>query len=129
MNKLPKLMLKSGTGSCRDQSQQQAHHTDQSQHPLLSPHNNPNLNHPLSPNGSYGSVKGVSIAQPYSPPPSPSHTSTTATAAEPMPLLSGPDQTADPNWQAFKSGVRERNASMFNNPLMSDVLFIVGQKG
>ncbi|CAG2166279.1 unnamed protein product [Oppiella nova] len=37
--------------------------------------------------------------------------------------------TADPNWQAFKSGVRERNASMFNNPLMSDVLFIVGQKG
>lgn len=34
--------------------------------------------------------------------------------------------TADPNWQATKSTVRERNAAMFNNDLMSDVQFIVG---
>ncbi|CAG2115766.1 unnamed protein product, partial [Medioppia subpectinata] len=120
MNKLPKLMLKSGTG-CRDQSQQ---HGPQ-QHPMLSPHNNPNVNHPLSPNGSYGSVKG--IAQPYSPPPSPTHTS--VTASHDTPLLSGPEQTSDPNWQAFKTTVRERNAALFNNDLMSDISFVVGQKG
>src|SRR5262249_4954682 len=84
-------------------------------------------NHPLSPNGGYGSGKG--IAQPYSPPPSPTHTSTTGTSASvDAPLLSGPEQTADPNWQAFKKSVRERNAAMFNNELMSDVLFVVGQK-
>ena len=124
MNKLPKLTLKSGT-TCRDQSGHNQH--SQQQHPMLSPHNNPNLNHPLSPNASYGSVKGVS--QPYSPPPSPTHTSLTSTASVQTPLLSGPEQTADPNWQAFKNSVRERNAAMFNNELMSDILFIVGLKG
>ncbi|XP_061499004.1 BTB/POZ domain-containing protein 6-B isoform X3 [Anopheles gambiae] len=34
--------------------------------------------------------------------------------------------TADPNWQANKSTVRERNAAMFNNELMADIRFIVG---
>ncbi|XP_052902393.1 BTB/POZ domain-containing protein 6-B isoform X2 [Anopheles moucheti] len=34
--------------------------------------------------------------------------------------------TADPNWQANKSTVRERNAAMFNNDLMADIRFIVG---
>ncbi|XP_026839877.1 BTB/POZ domain-containing protein 6 isoform X3 [Drosophila erecta] len=34
--------------------------------------------------------------------------------------------TADPNWQASKATVLERNAAMFNNELMSDVKFIVG---
>ncbi|XP_034659865.1 BTB/POZ domain-containing protein 6 isoform X1 [Drosophila subobscura] len=34
--------------------------------------------------------------------------------------------TADPNWQASKATVLERNAAMFNNELMSDIKFIVG---
>ncbi|XP_055584887.1 BTB/POZ domain-containing protein 6-B-like isoform X2 [Uranotaenia lowii] len=34
--------------------------------------------------------------------------------------------TGDPNWQATKSTVRERNAAMFNNDLMADIRFIVG---
>lgn len=34
--------------------------------------------------------------------------------------------TADPNWQASKTTVLERNAAMFNNELLSDVRFIVG---
>lgn len=34
--------------------------------------------------------------------------------------------TGDPNWQATKSTVRERNAAMFNNDLMSDITFVVG---
>ncbi|KAH8388270.1 hypothetical protein KR093_002318 [Drosophila rubida] len=34
--------------------------------------------------------------------------------------------TADPNWQASKATVLERNAAMFNNELLSDVRFIVG---
>ncbi|XP_055375451.1 BTB/POZ domain-containing protein 6-B isoform X2 [Condylostylus longicornis] len=34
--------------------------------------------------------------------------------------------TADPNWQATKATVLERNAAMFNNELMSDIKFVVG---
>lgn len=34
--------------------------------------------------------------------------------------------TGDPNWQATKSTIRERNAAMFNNDLMADIRFIVG---
>ncbi|XP_063707524.1 BTB/POZ domain-containing protein 6-B isoform X4 [Culicoides brevitarsis] len=41
---------------------------------------------------------------------------------------SGAADTADPNWQACKSTVRERNAAMFNNELMADVQFIVGSE-
>lgn len=37
--------------------------------------------------------------------------------------------TADPNWQATKATIRERNAAMFNNDLMSDVRFLVGCDG
>lgn len=37
--------------------------------------------------------------------------------------------TLDPNWQATKPTVRERNAAMFNNDLMADVRFIVGNPG
>lgn len=36
--------------------------------------------------------------------------------------------TADPNWQATKSTVLERNAAMFNNELMSDIKFVVGSE-
>lgn len=37
--------------------------------------------------------------------------------------------TGDPNWQATKPTVRERNAAMFNNELMADIKFIVGTDG
>lgn len=37
--------------------------------------------------------------------------------------------TNDPNWQATRPTIRERNAAMFNNELMSDVHFIVGSNG
>lgn len=37
--------------------------------------------------------------------------------------------TGDPNWQATKPTVRERNAAMFNNELMSDISFVVGSDG
>lgn len=40
----------------------------------------------------------------------------------------GAADTGDPNWQAGKSTVRERNAAMFNNELMADVQFIVGSE-
>ena len=38
-------------------------------------------------------------------------------------------QQLDHNWQASKASVRERNAVMFNNDLMSDVHFLVGHSG
>jgi len=44
-------------------------------------------------------------------------------------LLSTLNITLDPNWQAIKSTVRERNAAMFNNDLMADIYFIVGSPG
>ncbi|XP_014248606.1 BTB/POZ domain-containing protein 6 isoform X2 [Cimex lectularius] len=37
--------------------------------------------------------------------------------------------TLDPNWQAAKPTVRERNAAMFNNELMADITFVVGSTG
>lgn len=40
-----------------------------------------------------------------------------------------PIDTGDPNWQATKSTVRERNAAMFNNELIADIKFIVGSDG
>lgn len=49
---------------------------------------------------------------------------------QPSPLAAvGPALTANPNWQAQRSSVRQRNAAMFNNQLMSDVRFVVGPKG
>lgn len=41
----------------------------------------------------------------------------------------GSPGTLDPNWQASKPTVRERNAAMFNNDLMADVRFLVGSMG
>lgn len=43
-------------------------------------------------------------------------------------LCPGPS-TLDPNWQATKPSVRERNAAMFNNELIADVKFVVGTPG
>ncbi|XP_064485093.1 BTB/POZ domain-containing protein 6-B-like [Ornithodoros turicata] len=45
------------------------------------------------------------------------------------PPQTGAMLTADPNWQAQRETVRQRNAAMFNNQLMSDVKFLVGPKG
>ena len=50
-------------------------------------------------------------SNPGSPPPSPP----LASPAVP------PGNTLDPNWQALKPTVRERNAAMFNNDLMADI--------
>jgi hypothetical protein len=44
-------------------------------------------------------------------------------ASPPPPALT----TRDPNWQSSKCSVRERNAAMFNNSLMADIYFLVGQ--
>lgn len=44
-------------------------------------------------------------------------------------VTSNGTDTADPNWQANKGTVRERNAAMFNNDLMADIKFIVGAEG
>ncbi|XP_034233359.1 BTB/POZ domain-containing protein 6-B isoform X2 [Thrips palmi] len=44
-------------------------------------------------------------------------------------LLQHGQGTVDPNWQATKPSVRERNAAMFNNELMADVRFMVGNPG
>ena len=41
----------------------------------------------------------------------------------------GSATTNDPNWQASKLTIRERNAAMFNNELMADVHFVVGNPG
>lgn len=102
---------------------------------MVSPHNNPlpqqNMLSPLACGFSGGSsplvFKASHISQPYSPPPSP--TNSASTGNSPVPLASGPEQTADPNWQSFKNSVRERSAAMFNNDLMSDVSFMCGAKG
>ncbi|XP_026734863.1 BTB/POZ domain-containing protein 6-like isoform X1 [Trichoplusia ni] len=72
---------------------------------------------------------GTQVSQCYSGPPSPCG----STSATPSPTTSPapPPGTAtlDPNWQATKPTVRERNAAMFNNQLMSDITFIVGGPG
>ncbi|XP_066142855.1 BTB/POZ domain-containing protein 6-B-like isoform X4 [Euwallacea fornicatus] len=57
-------------------------------------------------------------SNPGSPPPSP-----------PLASPIGLGGTLDPNWQALKPTVRERNAAMFNNDLMADIRFIVGPLG
>ncbi|XP_023245353.1 BTB/POZ domain-containing protein 6-B-like isoform X4 [Copidosoma floridanum] len=67
------------------------------------------------------------INQPLSTPASP--LSTISPITQTFNLLTLEDCTQDPNWQATKPTIRERNAAMFNNPLMADVQFIVGSPG
>jgi len=57
-----------------------------------------------------------SLMSPSSPPATPSKAP-----------LTPAQTTRDPNWQSGKNSVRERNAAMFNNSLMADVTFLVGQ--
>ncbi|XP_055908052.1 BTB/POZ domain-containing protein 3 isoform X2 [Eupeodes corollae] len=73
----------------------------------------------------------IQITQPISVPSSPL-ASPGAVSSSPsfcLPSSNGSSNavdTADPNWQATKATVLERNAAMFNNELMSDVKFVVG---
>ncbi|XP_031349878.1 BTB/POZ domain-containing protein 6 isoform X2 [Photinus pyralis] len=75
----------------------------------------------LSPPHVISQRESVQIMQPASAPGSPP----SSPCASPL----GPTGTEDPNWQATKTTVRERNAAMFNNELMADVKFIVGSSG
>lgn len=67
------------------------------------------------------------INQPLSAPASP--LSSLSSPLTQLNLSSPEDCTQDPNWQATKPTVRERNAAMFNNHLMADIIFIVGSPG
>lgn len=71
--------------------------------------------------------EGTTVNQPLSAPPSP--LSSLSSPVTQLNLLSPGDCTQDPNWQATKPTVRERNAAMFNNHLMADIIFIVGSPG
>ncbi|XP_003428230.1 BTB/POZ domain-containing protein 6-B isoform X3 [Nasonia vitripennis] len=68
------------------------------------------------------------INQPLSTPASPL-SSVSSPITQNFNLLSLEDCTQDPNWQATKPTIRERNAAMFNNPLMADIQFVVGSPG
>ncbi|XP_045502703.1 BTB/POZ domain-containing protein 6-B isoform X1 [Colias croceus] len=72
---------------------------------------------------------GTQVSQSYSVPSSPC--GSTSSTPSPTVLQTPPPGTAtlDPNWQATKATIRERNAAMFNNQLMADVTFIVGPPG
>lgn len=92
--------------------------------------NNNIINHQHSPtNGQTENLSGnyKNNIQSYSPPSS--LTSSLYSGTFSAPLISGSEQTSEFNWQASKSNVRERNAAMYNNKLMSDVTFVVGPKG
>lgn len=71
--------------------------------------------------------EGTSINQPLSAPASP--LSSLSSPITQLNLSSPEDCTQDPNWQATKPTVRKRNAAMFNNNLMADIIFIVGSPG
>ncbi|XP_049877932.1 BTB/POZ domain-containing protein 6-B isoform X1 [Pectinophora gossypiella] len=71
---------------------------------------------------------GTQVSQCYSGPPSPSGSSASAPSPTASPAPPG-SATIDPNWQATKPTIRERNAAMFNNQLMADITFIVGGPG
>ncbi|XP_058463413.1 BTB/POZ domain-containing protein 6-B isoform X2 [Malaya genurostris] len=90
-------------------------------------------------------VENMQVTQPCSAPSSPTITSPGALSSTSFCLPTGSSSstastsggscvitgttatdTGDPNWQATKSTVRERNAAMFNNDLMADIRFIVG---
>lgn len=72
---------------------------------------------------------GTQVSQCYSGPPSPCGSTSAASSTTASPTPPPGSATLDPNWQATKPTVRERNAAMFNNQLMSDITFIVGGSG
>ncbi|XP_034833913.2 BTB/POZ domain-containing protein 6-B isoform X2 [Maniola hyperantus] len=72
---------------------------------------------------------GTQVSQCYSGPPSPCGSTSSALSPTVSPAPPPGTATLDPNWQATKPTVRERNAAMFNNQLMADITFIVGGPG
>jgi len=81
----------------------------------------------LSPPHSISQRETMQITQPASAPTSPLASPNLTTTSF---TLTCPGQsTVDPNWQASKPTVRERNAAMFNNELMADIRFVVGSPG
>ena len=67
----------------------------------------------------------MQVQQPFSAPTSPGSPAARPHCLSPAPVPS----TSDPNWQATRAGLRERNAAMFNNELMADVHFVAGPPG
>ncbi|KAJ8934483.1 hypothetical protein NQ314_013358 [Rhamnusium bicolor] len=67
----------------------------------------------LSPPHVVSQRESLQVMQPASAPGSP--------PSSPCVSPIGPPGTLDPNWQASKPTVRERNAAMFNNDLMADI--------
>lgn len=103
---------------------------------LLSPPHNPAAGGSSS-SGQHQpqTTNSIQITQPVSAPTSPlaspgalSHSNSFSMPSSGS-STSNVNDTADPNWQATKSTVLERNAAMFNNELMSDVRFVVGVDG
>lgn len=88
---------------------------------LLSTENLNNGSLSLSPPHSISQRENLQVMQPASAPGSP--------PSSPCVSPIAPSSTLDPNWQATKPTVRERNAAMFNNDLMADVKFVVGTPG
>ena len=74
-------------------------------------------------------TENMQVTQPSSGPSSPTIVSpgamSTTSFSIPNSVINAID-TGDPNWQATKPTVRERNAAMFNNELMADIRFVVG---
>jgi len=131
--------------SCKQRLSQQPAAVDQQQNEPNAWANNSQQHHGLNsptPNigvyvdnqggGGGGGVVGgpssgevIQITQP------PSNSTPTSPLASPRPISfnNAKASTLDPNWQAAKTNIRERNAAMFNNELMADVFFVVGPSG
>lgn len=91
---------------------------------LLSPPHNNNAHQLQREN------QNMQITQPSSAPASPiASPGAQSSTSFSLPSNLFTNDTGDPNWQANKSTVRERNAAMFNNELMSDISFVVGSDG
>lgn len=69
----------------------------------------------------------IQLSPPVSIPPSPAITPVIQVSSPNLPFNG--NFTNDPNWQALRPTVRERNAAMFNNELMADIHFTVGSSG
>lgn len=98
----------------------------------MSPPHNLNVQQPSNQRDNMLITQPSSI--PNSPIPSPSAHSSTSFCLQSALSITPVNQeiedvTSDPNWQANKPSVRERNAAMFNNELMADIKFVVGNEG
>lgn len=105
-------------------------------HSVINTPNQSNINNGSNTASASNAVAGFTNAnsmnfgcnsQLYSPPSSPTLCKKSSLLTNSSSLLaSGPDQTAECNWQSNKNNIRERNAAMINNELMSDITFLIG---